>query len=167
LCSGNNPEPGYEGLDRMKMPRVKYVCDLNKEALPFKENSIDAFFERFSFYEIDDPMKVIEDCWRCLKYDGTITIKEMHFSSHFAYLPYTKNFWSFTALRLFTPLYSRDRGWKWEIVEVDFETGFEESHPGLSRIFKDLVNLNRNAYEKYLSRIFPIFAIKFKLKKVF
>ena len=166
LCCGEHPKQGFEGLDVRKKGNVKYVVDLNKGKLPFKNNSVDEFYEQNSFYELENPMQVIKECYRCLKVGGVLEFKEMHFSSPFAYLPYTKNFWAFSSARLFTPKYVRDYGWNWGIVSIDFDTGFEHSHPGISKVFKFVVNINKNFYEKHLSRIAPIFRVVYKLRKI-
>lgn len=163
LCCGGHPKKGFEGLDILPDGDVKYVVDLNKGKLPFKDNSIEEFYEQNSFYELNDPMQVIAECYRCLKPNGILEFKEMHFSSQYAYLPYTKNFWSFATARLFSGTYRGALGW--EIISIDFDTGFEATHPTIAKAFKFCVNLNRNFYEKHWGKLFPIFRVHFKLKK--
>jgi len=41
---GNKIEQGYVGVDFIKLPNVDYVCDFDKEPLPFDDNSIDGVF---------------------------------------------------------------------------------------------------------------------------
>jgi len=64
----------------------------------------------------------------------------------------------------FAEEYRGDLGWS--LVEVDFETGFEETHPYISFYYKRIIELiGLNFYEKHLSRVFPIFRVCFKLTK--
>ena len=155
LCSGGHAKHGFKSLDCRKVGDVEFVVDLNKESLPFKDNSVEEFYEQYSFYELDNPLAVIKDCWRCLKPNGILEFREMYFASHYAYLPMTKNFWSLASARLFTKGY-RFEG-LFEIVSVELE---ESVLPFW------LIKLNPNFYEKYLSRVFSANYIRFKLKKV-
>jgi len=155
LACGNSVKHGFAGLDIIPSPCVKYIVDLNKCKLPFKDNSVDEFYEQNSFYELEKPLEIIKECNRCLKVGGILEFQEMYFSSQYAYTPHTKNFWNFACVRLFSKGY-RSIG-DWEIISIDFEKSFLPP--------KWLVNLNRNFYEKYLSRIMPVNYIIFKLKK--
>lgn len=155
LGCGMNCRKGYAGLDIRAHPHVQYIHNLNSPQLPFKDNSIDAFSETNAFYELEDPMRVIKECHRCLKKGGILEIKEMYFASHYAYLPRTKNFWNFASVRIFQKGY-RD-GEDWIVENVDFEKSFLPP--------RWLVNLNRNFYEKYLSRVMPINYIMIRLRK--
>ena len=155
LCCGGHAKEGFIGLDILEGGNTKIICDLNKGILPFEDDSIDEFYEQNSFYEIENPMQIIKECYRCLKVGGTLTFREMYFSSHYAYTPRTKNFWNFSSARLFTKGYRDNYGWK--IESIDFDT---------NKVPKWVVNMNRNIYEKYFSRIMPITGITYKLKKV-
>lgn len=155
LCCGGHTKKGFVGLDIKKTGDTKIICDLNKEELPFDDNSIDEIYEQNSFYELENPMKVINECHRVLKDGGILEFREMYFASHYAYTPLTKNFWNFATARIWTKGY-RYAG-MWEIIKIDFEE---------SLLPKWLINLNRNCYEKHFSRVFPITYIRYKLKKV-
>jgi ubiquinone/menaquinone biosynthesis C-methylase UbiE len=157
LGCGRKCKQGYEGLDYIKFDNnVKYVVDLNKGILPFANNSVDEFTETGVLNELNDPMKIIEECYRCLKKGGTLEIREMYFASPLAGQPLVRNFWSFNATRIFTEE-DRGRKWNWEIEKTDFETGFLPP--------RWLVNMNKWIYEKYISRILPINLVIIKLKK--
>lgn len=74
-CGLKKPE-GYIGIDIRPFDGVDYILDLERDKLPFEDNSVDEFrahhlFEHFTSKGL---FWCIEECWRCLKPNGQFFI---------------------------------------------------------------------------------------------
>ena len=90
IGSGKNYYVGKENeevihLDKIRLPHVEVVCDVNKEKLPFNADSFDCVYMDNVLHLLDDTIKIIEECYRVLKPGGKLIIKVPHYSSFNAY----------------------------------------------------------------------------------
>lgn len=76
LGCGKKKLPGYIGIDVRKFDEVEVVLDLEKDTLPFKDNSIDAMNceQVLEHLECKGLFHIIDECWRVLKPEGFIRI---------------------------------------------------------------------------------------------
>lgn len=81
LGCGNAIMPGAINIDKIKLPGVDLVFDLEKFPYPFKDNTIDEVHLYFVLEHLDDHVKVIEEIFRILKRGGRAYIRVPHGSS--------------------------------------------------------------------------------------
>jgi len=77
---GKSCKAGYDGLDRTKFKGVKYVVDLEKQKLPFKNNTIDNIYSNMFFEHVNNPLDIIVECNRVLKKMEFLNL--MYLTSH-------------------------------------------------------------------------------------
>ena len=93
---GKNKKPGYIGLDRVSMPGVDIVCNLEKEKIPIEDNSIDEVYSMHFMEHVTDLLVVMEEVWRVSKNNAKITIAVPYFTSVGAFRdPTHKQFFSY------------------------------------------------------------------------
>jgi len=63
---GTNKKQGYIGIDRVKLPGVDVVCDI-EEGLPFKDNTVDGIRVIQVLEHVRDLIFVLEEFWRVCK----------------------------------------------------------------------------------------------------
>jgi ubiquinone/menaquinone biosynthesis C-methylase UbiE len=167
LGCGYSCKEGFIGLDQTKYSNdVKYVVDLNKGKLPFASNSVDAFYSSNVLEHLDDPMKTIRECYRCLKVGGTFQVAVPYFSHPNAVGPGHKNYWNFSSLTAFDDTFFEAADMKWTIKEVSWDK--KVSNPVMRLIYvviDFIINRKRQFYESYLSRVFPIGELRFIVEK--
>lgn len=76
IGGGIHPKDGYKNLDITDNADIKYNISENNYKLPFNNNEVDKIhmshiIEHFSF---SNSLKLLNDCYRCLKSNGTIEI---------------------------------------------------------------------------------------------
>ena len=100
---GKNKKPGYIGLDRVSMPGVDIVCNLEKEKIPIEDNSIDEVYSMHFMEHVTDLLVVMEEVWRVSKNNAKITIAVPYFTSVGAFRdPTHKQFFSYDTFDHFT-----------------------------------------------------------------
>jgi ubiquinone/menaquinone biosynthesis C-methylase UbiE len=68
---GPNKHLGYIGIDKRGLPGVDIVLDLDKEGLPFPDNSVDEVLLYHVLEHVESPWKVMKEVIRVCK-DGAI-----------------------------------------------------------------------------------------------
>jgi predicted SAM-dependent methyltransferase len=86
-CGFRRTSEDYIGIDKVLMPGVDIRCDLEKEKLPFENNSVDEinvshFLEHISN---NNYINVISEMWRTLKPEGKLLVKVPHYKHGSAY----------------------------------------------------------------------------------
>ncbi len=84
-CYANKGDEEVIHLDRVRLPHVEVVCDVNKEKLPFNADSFDSIYMDNVLHLLDDTIKIVEECYRVLKPEGKLIITVPHYSSFNAY----------------------------------------------------------------------------------
>lgn len=64
---------GYIGIDVADMGQ-EYVLDLEKDKLPFKDNSVDTIYSSHVIEHLRDVQLCLNECWRVLKDDGYMEV---------------------------------------------------------------------------------------------
>lgn len=100
---GKNKKEGFIGLDRVPMPGVDIVCDLDKEKIPMDDNSVEEIYTMHFVEHIDNLMGLIEELWRVSKKGTKITIAVPYFTSVGAFRdPTHKRFFTYETFDHFT-----------------------------------------------------------------
>jgi len=84
---GGGPIPlnGYVNVDHMDHPLVNHKVDLNKERLPFTDNSVDEIYSSHCLEHLSPGngfIHCIEEMWRVSKPDAKWFLKVPYFNSH-------------------------------------------------------------------------------------
>lgn len=96
-------QAGYLGLDKIKLPSVDIVCDLEKEKIPLSDNTVDEIYSRYFFEHVTDLVKLMEEIWRVSKNGSKMTIGVPYFNSIGAYKdPTHKRFFTYETFDYFT-----------------------------------------------------------------
>ncbi len=72
-------------LDKINLPHVDVVCDVDKKKIPFSSNKFDGVYIIDVLHHIDNVIHVIEECHRVLKPKGKLLINSPHYTSFNAY----------------------------------------------------------------------------------
>lgn len=81
LGCGNAIMPTAVNTDKIKLPGVNIVVDLEKFPYPFMDNYADEVHLYFVLEHLDNTLRVIEEIHRILKKGGTVFIRVPHGSS--------------------------------------------------------------------------------------
>jgi len=73
-CGGRkrNDFPPFIGIDAAYYPGVDIVRDVEKQGIPFGDNTIDFIFSSHFMEHVGNLIFVIEECWRVLKRKGIL-----------------------------------------------------------------------------------------------
>ena len=89
LGCGQKKKPGRIGIDKIDLPNVDIVADL-EEGLPFlPDNSVDQIHSRSVFAQIENFENLMREMVRVLKKDGTAHVFVPHFSNPYYYSDFT------------------------------------------------------------------------------
>ena len=103
LGCGPDKKEGYIGVDKVKLPTVDVVHDLNVYPYPFKDNSVDEIYCSHILEHLDDFIKTMEELWRICKPDALIIIKAPYYKHHLSYGdPTHKHFFTEHAFDVFS-----------------------------------------------------------------
>lgn len=135
LGCGRNPIAGMVNVDQQAGEGVDLVVDLEAGAWPWDNDEVDAIFGLHVIEHVADPLRFMQEAWRVVKADGTITLACPYGSSDDAWenpdhrRPYFLRSWEFFG----QPNYWREGSygytadWKVEGVELRMtEEQFEE-----------------------------------------
>ena len=83
LACGKTRLDGCVNVDIIRREAVDKVCDLTSAPWPWKSNSVAEIFCTYFFNYLDgyERNKLMDECWRVLKPEGTLQIKVPHWSS--------------------------------------------------------------------------------------
>lgn len=164
-------------LDRLPLPTVDFVCDLN-QGLPFlPDNSVERIHSSHFLEHVENLEHLISECFRVLKPKGTFTGVVPHFSNPCYYSDYThKHYFGLYTFSYF----SKTDFFSWPgdktYNSIDFEIlriEYRFKSPirwirWIKQIFEKWVNRKRNRQEFYegnLSGILHAAELHFELRK--
>lgn len=144
------------GMDKIKLPEVDIIHDLEKSPLPFKNNSFDEIICNHVLEHIDNLFDLMEEFHRILKPSGVIKIRAPYFASPSAFMhPDHKRFFTYKTFEYWLPNESQ----KYEVSkkstflikkrQLRFDTKFKMF--GIEKI----ANRFPMFYEVLISRNFP------------
>lgn len=152
LGCGGDIKPDYINVDRIKLPGVDIVHDLNRSPWPFKNNEFDEILCKHVIEHLDDIEKVMKELLRILKPTGKIIIISPHFTSANAYGDIThKHFFGYKAFDKYNVI-------KKKII-------FGKRFAIWNYLIEPIANLFPNFYESTPFRIFPALELYVELTK--
>jgi SAM-dependent methyltransferase len=81
LACGERKQAGFLGVDKIKIPEVDCVWDLEKFPYPFKDNSVDEIYCSHYIEHTADVVRFMNEIFRMLKVGGKCTIIAPYYSS--------------------------------------------------------------------------------------
>lgn len=100
---GNKKRNGFFGLDKIELPGVDIVCDLEKDRIPLDDNSVKEIHTRHFLEHVSDLVKIMDEFWRVSCDKGRIIIAVPYYNSIGAFRdPTHKGFFTFETFNYFT-----------------------------------------------------------------
>jgi predicted SAM-dependent methyltransferase len=174
LGCGQKSEINYVNIDKINLPNVDQIIDLDKFPFPFNDLSVDEILCRHYLNHSADITQLMNELFRIIKKSGLIKIYAPHFSSdNFKTDPTHKISLGFRSMNYF----SNKRGWDLKYTKDLFEINIVylcfyqyDKRRSVKNIFywigfELFANSFPRFYERYLSAIIPCNEIYFELKK--
>ncbi len=159
------PKEGEEViyLDKLPLPGVDIVHDLNVLPYPFKDDTFDKIVARHVLEHLDDVVAVMKELWRICKDGAEIYIEVPHFSSASAFVdPTHRHFFSFYSFDYFDESTQKGSQYKYfagfTIISKEITCSF------LTKLVLPIIKWKPGFYERRLSGIFPADYIKVTLR---
>ena len=177
LGCGKKKRPDRLCIDRLDMPNVDIVANLEQGLPFFPDNSVDAIYSKSLLEHIDNLDALMREIWRVLKPNGKKHVYVPHFSNPYYYSDYThQRFFGLYSFEYFSTTQDRfkrnvpdfygDYGFITEDVQLVFGSAWK-SRRLFKRSFGKMVNLCRafqEYYEENLCYIIPCYAIRATLR---
>lgn len=139
----NKPDVEVIGLDKVPLPSVDVVHDLEKLPLPFKDNYFDEIRAHHVLEHIANFVPLMHELWRITKPNGIIKVWVPFYSSY-------HGFSHPTHVRFFTP----------------FTFDFFAKLRKLNFLINPLINLHQEFYCRFFAFILPASEIYFELEVI-
>jgi len=122
VACGLNPLEGYIGIDKCKESDADIILDVTKEALPYKDNSVDDITTKHTLehFDFEGTIFVMNEFWRVLKPGHILYAIVPHRKGEGAWTLSHKTYWDERSFTFFT----QDRNYKlygvklWKIKQV-------------------------------------------------
>jgi len=101
LGCGENKKEGFVGIDKYAFKGVDYVIDLDKQKLPFKDNSVDFMYSFHCLEHLSNFDEVMNEIFRVLKKGGVFEFFVPYFSYPLVNSPYHKIYFNFDSFSHF------------------------------------------------------------------
>ena len=165
---GPKCKKGFIGVDYNKYNSdIKYVIDLNKNKLPFKNNKITEIYCSHTLEHLDKLFQLVHEFYRVLSPGGKCIIKVPYFRHYQAFQPHHKTFWGLGTENIFNNKYSEFE-FKWSKTKLSWNF-INQSEDKLWIILLPILNYiikkYKGIYERKISLIFPIYELEFELIK--
>lgn len=171
LGCGNTKLEGSVGIDRLSLPAVDIVHDLNSLPWPVDEESIDVFVVHSTVGHLASITDFLEEAWRVGKNGSRIVISTPYFRSIDAFSdPTMKHFFTSYSFDYFI----EDEGHlasygysKRTFKKIGFWYGWPQpSKNPLVRIFKAFIHSHPRLYDQYLSLFMPVKVLTWELEVI-
>jgi len=173
LGCGKNKKPGAIGIDRIDLPGVDIVADIENGLDFIPDDSVDEIYAHSCFEHIRNFEKLMSETVRVLKKDGKAFVYVPHFSSPYCYSDPTHirffglySFYYFTGSKYQLSRKVPDYYFKTKIKIVSQKLVFDSPfllRKIVKRVIGAIFNLSRFSqefYEENLCYIFPCYAIE-------
>jgi ubiquinone/menaquinone biosynthesis C-methylase UbiE len=159
------------GVDRLQLPDVDFVCDLEVDPLPFTDSSVDAIFTRHTLEHIRDLDRVLREIVRVAKPRARVTVVVPHFSNSLGFSdPTHVRFFGYFTF----DYYSRQKDTRWRVPSYTDDVWFHiiekrycfRNFARLGPVLEWMFNgggFFSYFYESKLSWFIPCFELQFEL----
>lgn len=170
LGCGTRKRPGAIGLDINDRTDADVFHDLNTFPYPFDDESFDEILLDNTIEHLDNVIRVLEEVHRICRPGGLVTIVVPYFRSVWAFIdPTHKHFFTVGSFYYFDPdqlmsaryPYSRVR---FKCERIVFNETVGSSWP--KKILLKVANRWPRGYEYYLSHLYPLDDITFRLRRL-
>jgi ubiquinone/menaquinone biosynthesis C-methylase UbiE len=152
LGCGPSKKAGYLGIDKLPLPGVDFIADLETGLGFLPDDSVHEIYTCHFIEHIDNLELFMKECHRVVKKEGIINIYVPHFSNPWFYSDYTHR--RFFGLYTFIYFSIRDHGYK--RLVPDFYTDFKFKLVEQKLIFKSPPFYFRNLFRQVIQRIFNL-----------
>jgi SAM-dependent methyltransferase len=83
---GAHKREGFIGIDIAPGSQVDYVLDIERDRLPFDDNSVDYVFSNHTFEHITAPQNILREIVRVCRHEATVEIWTPYLKSNDAFL---------------------------------------------------------------------------------
>jgi len=150
---GEDYKIGYIGIDRAKFnEHVNIICDLDKNILPYKNNSVDECFISHVLEHLERPELLIHEMKRILKKGGLLHIVVPHYSHPNSHVCVHKNYWCINNKILFDGNYHEFGKWG----SLEWDINFANPNSLKQKILKPFIKRYPSIYEGHFTAIMPI-----------
>ncbi|SMC45746.1 Methyltransferase domain-containing protein [Desulfocicer vacuolatum DSM 3385] len=179
LGSGKKKKPGRILIDKVDMPHIDIITDLEEGLSFLPDNSIDEIHSKSLLEHIDNFDLLMREIWRVLKPSGKKYLYVPHFSNPYYFSDYThKRFFGLYSFEYFSKqqhfkrkvpsFYNNQNEFKTQEITLIFTSPWKPRKL-LKRVFQKIVNLHpwfMEFYEENLCYIIPCYALKATLKPI-
>ena len=159
---GTDHKPGYIGVDRENWDgNIKVILDIEKESLPFEDETVDEVYCSHVLEHVDRPELLISEFYRILKPGALLNIIVPHYSHPNSHQPMHKNYWGIYTKQIFDGQYFEFPDWS----KVDWNVNFANRTGLKQRILKPFIKRYPSIYEGHFAAVMPIAELQFKLIK--
>jgi SAM-dependent methyltransferase len=103
LGCGLKKKEGFTGLDRLALPGVDIVCDLDREPIPLPDDTVDEVHTMHFLEHTADLLAVMQEVWRVCSDGARVSIVVPYFNSIGAYRdPTHRRFFTWETFEHFT-----------------------------------------------------------------
>ena len=166
---GDRKLPGAVGIDRLALPAVDIVHDLNVFPWPVESASFDLVFANHFLEHVTDVLKTLEEVHRILKPGGRFVTQVPYFRSVDAFGDPTHSHFFTSATLDYVSLGTKLS--RYEYTPFTFtKKGFWYAwpHPSgnpLAQLFKKFIHSHTEFYDQYLSLLFPVECLTWEIEK--
>jgi len=171
---GRNKIPGAVGIDKVPLPGVDVIHDLNSYPYPFDDDSFDEIYAIHVIEHLDSIVRAMEEIHRLVKPDGKVIIVTPHYSDYMSWNDPTHK-WH---LSTYSFRYFREDYESSYYSKARFET--EQIHIDMARLWRTLgfehlmnfclqhgsLRFLSKFWEGYLSLIVRAGAMRFVLRVI-
>ena len=165
LGCGQSKKQGFLGLDKIRMPGVDIVCDLENEKIPLNDDSVEEIHSMHFLEHTSDLVRVMEEMWRISKNGAKISISVPYFNSIGAFRdPTHKRFFTYDTFDYFTntksfPSFYSDSRFKIVKKKILFYPSNSNTYGVIFKSyalpFQVFVNFLPHLYESSFLKVFP------------
>ena len=169
LGCGKKKRPGTIGVDISDRHDADVIHNLDQFPYPFEASSISKIYMDNCLEHLSAPLKVIEELYRILKPGGELVIMVPYFRSRWAYNdPTHKSFYTINSFAYYDQNHVICQ--RYDYSDARFRLlslKFNENHSDgiIKKLVAQLANKWPDRYERFLSPIFPLDELTFRLAK--
>lgn len=167
---GSNKVKGALGMDFNANLDADIIHDLNLFPYPLNDDEFDHIYISNTLFLLNNPIKIMEEVYRVLKLGGGVTVIQPYFRSVFNFIdPYVKNFGTAHSFAFYDPddpifiRYQYTKA-KFKTISISFDDGLKKRL--ITQFVVWFANKYPRRYELYLSHLYPLTKITYKLIKL-
>jgi predicted SAM-dependent methyltransferase len=170
---GISKRKGFIGVDKIALPGVDIVHDLDVFPYPFDDDEVTFIWMNHVLEHLMYPVKTIEEIYRICKIGARVVITTPYFRSYLATVdPTHKSFFGLGWFNYFDPEHEFFKKYQYSIArfkieKIELDRDVEINRRGiLQPMFLKIAKNHPGFYEEKLSHLYPFQTITYCLRKV-